>query len=102
MQYPVGSLPTWVMQCELVEASSARFDTGVPEIDAFETDTTQDLYRFSVKDSTGNMILTAGGDHWVVDVETNADVADETVPLQQAADAIIDFNELDPFSDSRF
>ena len=37
MFYPLGTLYTWDVTCELFEYSNERISTGIPEIDSFET-----------------------------------------------------------------
>lgn len=104
MMYPLGSLPTWDLECELVESMSQRFDTGIAEIDAFEARTSQDLYRFAIKTANNMPLRTAGGDVWVIDSRSDArqDPLDQANTFQQEASAILDFSEHDPFSEGTY
>jgi len=81
--YQTGKLQVYDIKCELMEFSNERFDTGIYEID-----------------------------HYFDDVKTTSDTVstledlEETDPLAQnlvfedVADDIIDFSEIDPFSES--
>lgn len=81
--YQTGALQVYDIKCELMEFSNERFDTGIYEID-----------------------------HYFDDVKTTSDTVstlqdlEETDPLAQnlafetVADDIIDFSEIDPFSES--
>lgn len=107
MLYPMGALPTWQLQCEVYEATSQQFNTGIPEIDAFEKTTTLDTFRWSIRTENGQPIMVngtqfGGGDFWVVDGYSQAtqEPEDQTVPVRAAANTILDFDENDVFGEN--
>lgn len=65
MFYPLGSLHTWKMVCELFEYSSERFRTGIVEIDELEQKYSADILQWAVYDEDGNYIITETDDIWV-------------------------------------
>ena len=81
--YQTGALQVYDIKCELMEFSNERFDTGIYDIDHYF----DDVSTLST------------------DVSTLEDL-EETDPLAQnlvfegEADDIIDFSEIDPFSES--
>lgn len=98
--YPLGSLPVWSLTCELIEASSQRFDTGIPELDSIEQETTMDVLRFALVTAEGYPLRTVAGDYLVSDArdETATDPLDETAAVHSAAESVIDDSEADIFS----
>lgn len=105
LMYPLGSLPTWELQCELVEAVSQRMDTGIDEIDAFEQVTSEDLFRWAIRTVDGKAIRTAGNeDYWVVDSRNEAviDPLDQSKEISTEAEVILNFDETDPFAEGSF
>lgn len=78
--YQSGALQVYDLKCELFEYSHERFETGVESIDTYwddqDTTTVTDLTTLKTKDPIANNI----------DFETTGD-------------DIIDFTEIDPFSD---
>lgn len=103
--YPLGTVPFFDLRCELYEFSNEKFNTGIPQID--------DVYNdFSIAIVTG-LLLEDGT--VLVDEEgnqmmLNADeeqyegtrVVTDAPIIQQTADSIIDFSEMDPFSEGRY
>jgi hypothetical protein len=81
--YQAGKLQVYDIKCELMEYSGERFDTGRPEIDDY----------FSDVDITETNVQT------LEDVSNN-DVIAQNYTFEQEADDIIDFSEIDPFSEN--
>lgn len=104
MLYPFGALPTWKITCELIEASSQRIQTGIAAIDTVEAQVSEDLFRFTVRTTDGSPARVANGDLWVIDSRDEAavDPLDEARAVQTESDAILDFNEIDPFADDTY
>jgi len=79
--YQAGDLQVYDMKCELIEYSGERIQTGIPEIDEYfkdiDTSNTSSLEGLSELDP----------------IADNLDFENE-------GDAIIDFSEIDPFSES--
>ncbi len=78
--YQLGDLQVYDLRMELFEYSGERFSTGNPSIDGMYTSI----------DITSNTAI--------ANVETVDSFADN-IQIQQEADALIDFTEVDPFSE---
>lgn len=78
--YQMGALQTYDLKCELIEYSNERFQTGRDNIDTYFDDI-----------NTANTTTLEG-------LETKDPIARNKV-YEQEADDIIDFSELDPFSE---
>ena len=101
MFYPLGSLNTWELTCELYEYSSEVFDTGIEEIDIIQDRGSLNIYDYALTTEQGEMIMTEAGEiltneKWKLE---QIDPLVDTDTLQTAADAIIDWNAEDPFSE---
>lgn len=81
--YQTGKLQVYDIKCELMEFSNERFDTGIYEIDHYFDD---------VK-TTSDTVST------LEDIEETDPLAQNLV-FEETADDIIDFSEIDPFSES--
>lgn len=84
--YQTGALQVYDMRCELVEYSNQRFNTGRPEIDEYFGDVTTVMTA-----NTGVNTLTK---------LANTDPIADNLFLEQEADGILDFSEIDPFSEN--
>lgn len=80
--YQAGALQVYDIKCELMEYSNERFDTGRYEIDHYFDD---------IK-STDDVVQT------LEDVDNNDPFA-QNLTFEETADDIIDFSEIDPFSE---
>jgi len=81
--YQSGSLQVYDIKCELMEYSNERFDTGRYEIDHY----------FDDVNSTTNFVTT------LEDVANNDPIA-QNFEFEKLADDILDFSDIDPFSDN--
>ncbi len=79
--YQMGALQTYDLKCELIEYSNERFQTGRDNIDTYFDDI-----------NTANTTTLEG-------LETKDPIARNRV-FEQEGDDIIDFSELDPFSET--
>jgi hypothetical protein len=84
--YQSGALQVYDMRCELIEYSNQRFDTGRPEIDQYFDDITTVMTA-----NTGVNTLTK---------LANTDPIADNLFFEQEADGILDFSEIDPFSEN--
>ena len=79
--YQSGALQVYDLKCELFEYSNERFETGVDSIDnyweSYETTTATDLTTLKTKDPIAN-----------------------NIDFEDAGNDIIDFTEIDPFSET--
>lgn len=81
--YQSGALQTYDIKCELMEFSNERFETGRYEIDHY----------FDNVKSTTDVVQT------LEDVANN-DPISQNLDFETEADGIIDFSEIDPFSEN--
>lgn len=81
--YQMGSLQTYDLRMELFEYSGERFNTGIAEIDE----------RFTDYDMTTNTAI--------ANVET-VDAWADNVTIQNEADDILDFTEINPFGENQY
>jgi len=81
--YQMGSLQTYDLRAELFEYSGERFNTGIPDIDN----------RYDIYDMTSNT--------GVANVDSVDSFADN-FPIEQEADAIIDFTENNPWGEDNY
>lgn len=81
--YQMGQLQTYDLRCELFEFSQERFDTGNAEIDNLFSD-----YVITSNNAIANSEY----------LETIDDLADNFT-IETVADSVIDFSDVDPFSE---
>jgi hypothetical protein len=83
--YQMGSLQTYDLKCELMEYSNERIETGYQHIDNIMKD----------------IVTTTGGTANVATLEAlaNTDPIADNFFFEKDADGIIDFSEIDPFSE---
>lgn len=102
--YQLGALQTWDIVCELMEYTNEVFNTGIPEIDVFtaKNSTAMELYNIYNEDD-GYSLLESGGrliaESYDLD---NIDLAADNDELQSDSSSILDFTEINPFSESKF
>jgi hypothetical protein len=101
MFYQLGKLYTWEMTCELFEYSNEVFNTGIPEIDRIQKLESTDVFDYSIKTETDNMILTEDDDYLVSEqynLETILGTGDND-EIQHESNSFVDFSVHDPFSE---
>lgn len=84
--YQMGKTQVFDMTCELIEYSNQRFNTGRAEIDNYFADYNTDIFV-----DANNATLTA-----LAATDDNAG----NLNFELEADGIIDFSEVDPFSEN--
>jgi len=98
--YQLGGLQMYDLKCELFEYSNEDLNTGVPEIDALET-----KYSTSVpKNANGFVDINANTGRPLSISNTyfdNDNFADNDT-FQSGGDSIIDWTEIDPFSEREY
>jgi hypothetical protein len=101
MFYQLGALQTWEMTCELFEYSNEVFNTGIPEIDAIQTNFSTNIIDYSVKDEQGQALLDEEGNYIVMEQYDLATIigTGENDIIQQESDQFVDFTVQDPFSE---
>jgi len=100
--YQMGALQTYDLQCELFEYSGENFQTGVPEIDSLMDGYNVNMTSEELMLEDGLVFLDEDGfpiinEAFALDPNTsdNTDFALE-------AEDVIDWTELDPFSEGRY
>lgn len=98
--YPMGSLPLFDLSCEVFEFNGEKFNTGVPAIDEIGVQYSLDRNSFADLDGSGNVVRDADGN--VITIpgfdEEEQDVEFDNFKIEDGADDIVDFTELDPFT----
>ena len=99
--YQLGSLQTFDLTCELFEYNNEIFETGVSAIDEKQKDITFNMIDFAIKTETGLAI--ADEDMYDLVLESfsldTQDPISDNIQLQSEGDDILDFSEIDPFSE---
>ena len=99
--YQLGSLQTFDISCELFEYNNEIFNTGIPLIDDKQRDITFNLTDFAIKLETGLALTDEDGYDLVLEsfsLDTQDPISDNT-EFQAEGDGILDFTEIDPFSE---
>jgi len=103
MFYPLGSLPTYDLQCELFEYSGETMNTGIDEIDSLQPNFTINALDFVLRDQDGSILTDEDGNYIVqenyLQNEMISDTEDNDL-IQQDATDILDFSSKDPFSET--
>ena len=99
--YQTGRLQTYDVRCELFEYSSERISTGNTEIDIIETTYSLNTlgYEFTLEDGTGVFQLEDGGSLLQEYTVETTDRSANNQFFQTNAENILDFSELNPFSE---
>ena len=111
--YQMGTLQFYDVTCELWEYSGERINTGFAEVDNIETTFSTDIYLDTMLvtedgieplfDENQERLLTEAEDRSDASANTSLDydtVTDaDNIQIETDADAIIDFSDLDPFSE---
>jgi hypothetical protein len=98
--YPLGVLPTFRVDCELFEFSNEKVNTGIAEIDALVLERSINILDYSLKDQEGKILVDQNGiplvsNKYDLEVIDNAD----NDQLVKEADDLLDFSEINPFSE---
>lgn len=105
--YQLGGLQVYDLVCELFEYSGERLSTGIPEVDNIERDNNVNMSGFSILTQDGFYIVASDGYSIVrsdysldnTDYNPNADAFADNNELDLEGDSILDWTEVDPFSE---
>lgn len=111
MFYPLGTLPTWELTCELFEYSNEVMNTGIREIDKLQNQYSTNIYDWALLDESGLVLTDESGDIIVVEsynLSTLNPAADndaiqfgsDNFPI--GSDDFIDFTEKNPFAENNY
>lgn len=101
--YQLGGLQVYDLVCELFEYSNEKFSTGVAALDAIEAEYTTDLQAFRLLTQDGFAITDQDGydivqGQYDFDAQTQ-DYGSDNLEIDMEADDILDWTEIDPFSE---
>lgn len=104
--YQIGGLQTYALKCEMFEYSNEKLNTGVPQIDALEEkfSLSVGVNNLASLDANGNIIIDANTGRPLnvsntYSLESEIDPFADNESLQSQGSDIIDFSEIDPFSE---
>ena len=102
--YQLGALQTFDLTCELFEYSNERFNTGISLVDDKQKDLTFNLTDFAIKVETGLALASEDGYDLVLELFSmdNQDPISDNTQLESEGDTILDFSEIDPFSEGAY
>jgi hypothetical protein len=102
--YQLGALQTFDITCELFEYSNEIFNTGISLIDDKQRDLTFNLTDFAIKLETGLALADEDGFDLILELfnmDTQDAISDNS-ELESEGDSILDFSEIDPFSEGAY
>ena len=102
--YQMGALQVFDLVCELMEYTNEVFDTGVDEIDAFTQEESMSVESTYLGTEEGYSILLESGGQLMDETYyiEEYDTAAENDLIQRESAGILDFTEINPFSESKF
>lgn len=103
MFYPLGTLPTYDLQCELFEYGGEAFNTGIDELDSLQTTFSANALDYVLRTEDGSILLTEDGAYLDLELylqDEMVQAAEENDEIQQESDDILDFSSKDPFSET--
>lgn len=103
MFYPLGSLPTYELQCELFEYSGEKMNTGIEDIDSLQSGFSINAMDYVLRAEDGSILLDEAGNYIVNETYLQNEMISDTEDndlIQQEADDILDFSSRDPFSET--
>jgi hypothetical protein len=99
--YQLGKFYIYSMNCELYQYSSEILNTGVEEIDAAETASSQNLFEFQILLQSGDLLLSTTGYSIIQEAyatRTQVPFSDNASFETEGKD-ILDFTEINPFGE---
>lgn len=102
--YQLGALQTFDLTCELFEYSNEIFNTGIAIVDDKQKDLTFNMSDFAIKTENGFALSDQDGYDLVLELfsmDTQDPISDNT-QLESEGDSILDFSEIDPFSEGAY
>ena len=99
--YQLGKFHIYSMQCELYQYSSEQFNTGVQDIDAFETALTQNVFEYDILLQSGDRLLTQTGGSIIREIYSTATTNpfSNSENFDDEAQDILDFTAINPFGE---
>ena len=101
--YQMGAIQMYDLVCEMFEYSSERFNTGIDAIDSIETNLSLDASEYAILTQDGFIITSQDGYQIVqggYNFETQArDPYEDNTEFETEGDSILDWTQIDPFSE---
>lgn len=101
--YQMGAIQMYDLVCEMFEYSSERFNTGIDAIDSIETNLSLDASEYAILTQDGFIITSQDGYQIVqggYNFETQArDPFEDNTEFETEGDSILDWTQIDPFSE---
>ena len=103
--YQMGAIQMYDLVCEMFEYSSERFSTGIEAIDSIETSLSLDATEYALLTQDGFIITDQDGYQIVqgqYNFETQArDPYEDNTEFELEGDNILDWTQIDPFSEGQ-
>jgi len=102
--YQLGALQTFDVVCELFEYNNEIFNTGITEIDEKQEYITFNMVDFGIQLESGLALTDEEGFDLIqeqFDLETQDPISDN-FDIQSESDDILNFTEIDPFSEGAY
>lgn len=93
--YQFGKLYTYKLECELFKYSYENLNTGISDIDSIQTNMTHTVTEQIDYNSDGII------DDTITSIQDNRQPSDNSI-LQSGTRDLIDFTEIDPFSENKY
>jgi hypothetical protein len=93
--FQFGKLYTYKLECELFKYSYENLNTGISEIDSIQTNLTQTVTQQMDYNSDGIV------DETITSIQDTKQQSDNDI-LQSGTRDLIDFTEIDPFSENKY
>jgi len=101
--YQLGTIAFIDLRCQLFEYSNEKFNTGIVEIDSIGEDYSIEYGSNQLLTDDGLILTDEQGYTLLVETDDGGNrVVSDNDFIQSEADSIIDFTELDPFSDGPY
>ena len=103
--YQMGSIQMYDLVCEMFEYSSERFNTGIAAIDSIEQDLSLDATEYAVLTQDGFIITDQDGYQIIQSgynfEEQARDPYEDNTEFQLEGETILDWSQIDPFSEGQ-
>lgn len=98
--YQLGTVAFVDLRCQMFEYSNERITTGIPEIDQIAASYTTVIDANQIQTQDGYVLTDEGGFILMLEDDTteSVDLSDNDI-IQNSMSGVIDFSEIDPFSE---
>lgn len=101
--YQMGAIQMYDLVCEMFEYSSERLNTGIAAIDSIEAELSLNMAGWAITTEDGFILVGEDGNDLVreeFNIETQArDPYDDSPEFELEGDEILDWTQVDPFSE---